>query len=142
MILATLFWGGLFVLTLLLRRTIERNKKLRELHRGEMKRWELEDFTSRRPRLQELLATGQLSRLEEWWEDDEIWIEENSHLRFTFINGEEMDFILHLPIARELSALLATQGISWQSSYRATHSSRTIWPPDSPMANEKLTNNI
>ena len=127
MVLGTLFWGVLFVLALPLRRKVERDEKERELRCQKTKQLELEDFSTQRPRLQKLLEDGQLSCLEEWWEDDELWIDENAHLHFTFINGEEMDFILHDSTATELSTLLQTLGINWQASYRATHSSRIIW---------------
>lgn len=96
--------------------------------RHTMKQKELGDFTAQRHRLQELLADGKLVRLEEWWEDDELWVDENAHLLFVFEGGEEMDFVLHEPTARELSALLAAQGIRWQASYRAKQERRIIFP--------------
>ena len=74
-----------------------------------------------------MLHAGQLQRLEEWWEDDELWVEENAHILFVFSNGMEMDFILHEETAREISQLLVAQGINWQASYRAKAGSHIFW---------------
>ena len=128
MVLGTLFWGVLFVLALPLRRKVERDEKERELRCQKTKQLELEDFSTQRPRLQQLLEDGQLSCLEEWWEDDEFWIDENAHILFIFKDGKEMDFVLHDTTAREISQLLAAQGILWQVSYRAKADARIIWP--------------
>ena len=78
-------------------------------------------------RLESRLLAGELVRLEEWWEDDDLWIDENAHLLFVFRDGEEMDFVLYKDIAPEFSQLLAAQGICWEASFRPTAGSRVIW---------------
>ncbi len=78
-------------------------------------------------RLEECLLAGQLVRLEEWWEDDDLWIDENAHIHFVFSDGEEMDFVLYENLAPEISRLLATQGICWQPSFRLKADSHVIW---------------
>ncbi len=103
------------------------------LQRGQQKREE-----RRRHRLNQLqqerlahvetrLLAGELVRLEEWWEDDDLWIDENAHILFVFGDGEEMDFVLYKNIATDISRLLATQGICWQASFRLTADSHIIW---------------
>ena len=103
------------------------------LQRGQQKREE-----RRRHRLNQLqqerlarvetrLIAGELVRLEEWWEDDDLWIDENAHILFVFGDGEEMDFVLYKNIATDISRLLATQGICWQASFRLTADSHVIW---------------
>lgn len=98
-----------------------------EERRDSIRHRELEHFTRQRERLEERLAGGQLLRVEEWWEDDELWVDENAHISFVFTDGEEMDFVLHSSIAQEISRLLAEQRIAWQASYRAQADSRVIW---------------
>ena len=88
----------------------------------------MEEFTTQRTSIEQMLHAGQLQRLEEWWEDDEFWIDENAHILFIFKDGKEMDFVLHDTTAREISQLLAAQGILWQVSYRAKADARIIWP--------------
>ena len=95
--------------------------------RDRIRRRELERFARLRDCLEGRLAAGQLLRVEEWWEDDELWVDENAHISFVFTDGEEMDFVLHSSIAQEISRLLAEQGIAWQASYRAESASRIIW---------------
>lgn len=73
------------------------------------------------------LLAGELVRLEEWWEDDDLWIDENAHIRLVFSDGEEMDFVLYQDIAPEISRLLATQGICREASFRLTADSHIIW---------------
>ena len=73
------------------------------------------------------LLAGELVRLEEWWEDDDLWIDENAHIRLVFSDGEEMDFVLYQDIAPEISRLHATQGICWEASFRLTADSHIIW---------------
>ena len=73
------------------------------------------------------LLAGELVRLEEWWEDDDLWIDENAHISLVFSDGEEMDFVLYQDIAPEISRLLATQGICWEASFRLTADSHIIW---------------
>jgi len=103
------------------------------LQRGQQKREE-----RRRHRLNQLqqerlarvetrLLAEELVRLEEWWEDDDLWIDENAHILFVFGDGEEMDFVLYKNIATDISRLLATQGICWQTSFRLTADSHIIW---------------
>lgn len=77
--------------------------------------------------MEKRLLAGELVRLEEWWEDDDLWIDENAHILFVFSDGEEMDFVLYQDIAPEISRLLATQGICWEASFRLTAASRVIW---------------
>ena len=95
--------------------------------RDRIRRRELERFARLRDCLEGRLAGGQLLRVEEWWEDDELWVDENAHISFVLTDGEEMDFVLYSSIAQELSRLLAEQGIAWQASYRAESASRIIW---------------
>lgn len=78
-------------------------------------------------RVETRLLAGELVRLEEWWEDDDLWIDENAHILFVFGDGEEMDFVLYKNIATDISRLLATQGICWQASIRFTADSHIIW---------------
>ena len=95
--------------------------------RDSIRHRELVHFTRQRERLEERLAGGQLLRVEEWWEDDELWVDENAHISFVFTDGEEMDFVLHSSIAQEISRLLAVQGMEWRAAYRAESASRIIW---------------
>lgn len=103
------------------------------LQRRQQKRKErerLEFFKRRQERLTRVearLLAGELARLEEWWEDDDLWIDENAHILFVFKDGDEMDFVLYEDIALVISRLLAAQGISWQSSFRLTADSRVVW---------------
>ena len=78
-------------------------------------------------RLESRLLAGELVRLEEWWEDDDLLIDENAHILFVFRDGEEMDFVLYNDVAAEISRLLAALGISWQASFRLKADSRVIW---------------
>ena len=73
------------------------------------------------------LLAGELVRLEEWWEDDDLWIDENAHIRLVFSDGEEMNFVLYQDIAPEISRLLATQGICWEASFLLSADSHIIW---------------
>ena len=77
--------------------------------------------------VEDRLIAGELVRLEEWWEDDDLWIDENAHISFIFSDGEKIDFVLYNNIAPEISRLLATQRICWQASYSLTAGSRVIW---------------
>ncbi len=104
----------------------QRQERISEQRRCAIRQREMDDFTSQREHLRALLAAEKLIRLEEWWEDDELWVDENAHLLFVFEGGEEMDFVLHEPTARELSALLATHGIRWQASYQAKQGKRIV----------------
>lgn len=73
------------------------------------------------------VLAGELVRLEEWWEDDDLWIDENAHILFVFSDGEEIDLVLYNDIAPGISQLLSTQGICWQASFCLTADSRVIW---------------
>ena len=87
---------------------LQRRQQKREEHR----RHQLRQLQQERlARVEERLQAGELVRLEEWWEDDDLWIDENAHILFVFRNGEEMDFVLYKDIAPEFSQLLAAQGI-------------------------------
>ena len=123
-------YGSLFLCALLLASSIF---FAIPLQRGQQKREE-----RRRHRLNQLqqerlahvetrLLAEELVRLEEWWEDDDLWIDENAHILFVFGDGEEMDFVLYKNIATDISRLLATQGICWQTSFRLTADSHIIW---------------
>ena len=96
--------------------------------REERKRHRLNQLQLKRlARVETRLLAGELVRLEEWWEDDDLWIDENAHILFVFGDGEEMDFVLYKNIATDISRLLATQGICWQASFRLTADSHIIW---------------
>ena len=103
------------------------------LQRGQQKREERRRHRlyqlqlERLARVETRLLAGELVRLEEWWEDDDLWIDENAHILFVFGDGEEMDFVLYKNIATDISRLLATQGICWQASFRLTADSHIIW---------------
>ena len=103
------------------------------LQRGQQKREERRSHRlnqlqqERLARVETRLLAGELVRLEEWWEDDDLWIDENAHILFVFGDGEEMDFVLYKNIATDISRLLATQGICWQASFRLTTDSHIIW---------------
>ena len=103
------------------------------LQRGQQKREERRRHRinqlqqERLARVETRLLAGELVRLEEWWEDDDLWIDENAHILFVFGDGEEMDFVLYKNIATDISRLLATQGICWQASIRFTADSHIIW---------------
>ena len=103
------------------------------LERRRLARKERERLEAAQLRLERLacvekrLLAGELVRLEEWWEDDDLWIDENAHIHLVFSDGEEMDFVLYQDIAPEISRLLATQGICWEASFRLTAGSRVIW---------------
>ena len=125
--LAILFFFALGLLDFCTIPLARKNKVREECKRREMKQRQLEAFTSQRSCIEQMLHAGQLQRLEEWWEDDELWVEENNHILFVFSNGMEMDFILHEETAREISQLLVAQGINWQASYRAKAGSYIIW---------------
>lgn len=73
------------------------------------------------------VLAGELVRLEEWWEDDDLWIDENAHILFVFSDGKEIDFVLYNNIVPEISQLLSSQGISWQASFCLRADSRVIW---------------
>ena len=103
------------------------------LQRGQQKREERRRHRlyqlqlERLARVETRLLAGELVRLEEWWEDDDLWIDENAHILFVFGDGEEMDFVLYKNIATDISRLLATQGICWQASFCLTADSHIIW---------------
>lgn len=100
----------------------------RQQKREEHRRHRLNQLQQERlARVETRLLAGELVRLEEWWEDDDLWIDENAHILFVFGDGEEMDFVLYKNIATDTSRLLATQGICWQASFRLTADSHIIW---------------
>ena len=125
--LIVIFTLGVFFIELIDVLRGSRQQERVEDSRDRIRHRELEHFTRQRERLEERLAGEQLLRVEEWWEDDELWVDENAHISFVFTDGEEMDFMLHSSIAQEISRLLAELGIAWQASYRAKADSRVIW---------------
>lgn len=126
--LAILFFFALGLLDFCTISLSRKNMARDERRRRERRQRQMEEFTTQRTSIEQMLHAGQLQRLEEWWEDDEFWIDENAHILFIFKDGKEMDFVLHDTTAREISQLLAAQGILWQVSYRAKADARIIWP--------------
>ena len=125
--LIVIFTLGVFFIELIDVLRGSRQQERVEDSRDRIRRRELERFARLRDCLEGRLAAGRLLRVEEWWEDDELWVDENAHLTFVFIDGEEMDFVLHSSIAQEISRLLAVQGMEWRASHRAQADSRVIW---------------
>ena len=125
--LAILFFFALGLLDFCTIPLARKNEVREECKRREMKQRQLEAFTSQRSCIEQMLHAGQLQRLEEWWEDDDLLIDENAHILFVFRDGEEMDFVLYNDVAAEISRLLAALGISWQASFRLKADSRVIW---------------
>ncbi|MDO5471638.1 MAG: hypothetical protein Q4F38_10095 [Akkermansia sp.] len=88
------------------------------------------DFDEQVPELQARLTNRQLHYLVEWWEDDDLFIEENSHILFVFADGSSCDFELFAPIREKLTRLLADHGIEWTWSYSHRADSRIVYPPE------------
>ena len=126
--LSSLFFLGLGVLVICCIPLSHKQKEQEERRRREIRQREREAFTTQRASIEQMLHAGQLLRLEEWWEDDELWVDENAHLHFIFSNGKELDFILYAETAHDISQMLAPHGINWQATYRAKAGSHLIWP--------------
>lgn len=75
------------------------------------------------------LAAGKLRYLVEWWEEDDLWIDENAHLLFIFTDGSEQDFTLYEPIKKKLVSLLADCGITWEPGFNRNFDSAILYPP-------------
>lgn len=75
------------------------------------------------------LAAGELSVLVQWWEEDEFFLDENEHILFVFADGEEMDFVVHLPTAQKVKPLLAAFGIEWEKRFMLHFDSHILYPP-------------
>ena len=91
---------------------------------------EIAYFHDNKDLLQSKMAAGELCYLVEWWEQDEYWLNENSNLLFLFLDGEEINLVLHQAIWNELSSLLQQQGISWEYQYQNAFASNILFPPE------------
>lgn len=80
--------------------------------------------------IRDRLAEGQLRYLVEWWEEDDLYIDENGHLLFIYTDGTSQDFTLYEPIKEKLVSLLADSGITWEPGFSLHFGSVIIYPPD------------
>lgn len=94
----------------------QRRDALSALRRQRMRERECMAFTMQESALRANLAAGKLRILAEWWEPDEVYIDENAHMLFVFTDDTEMDFVLHPPIVEKLRSLLAEYGMEWDTS--------------------------
>lgn len=76
------------------------------------------------------LADGELRYLVEWWEEDDLYIDANSHLLFIYTDGTSQDFTLYEPIKEKLVSLLADGGIPWEPGFSLHFDSVIIYPSD------------
>lgn len=90
---------------------------------------ECQSFALEETQLRKHLAAGELHFLVEWWENDNIYINENAHMLFIFRDGTYLDFVLHQPIVDKLSALLRQHGIEWEWRLQLHFDSNILYPP-------------
>lgn len=121
-----LLFGGLPILTIYLNRWDNNRLECRIKSRTAA---QLQYFAAQLDELQRLLANGKLSYAVEWWEQDELDLDENAHMLFIFHDGTEMDFVLHAPTSEKLQKLLSTHGIAWQYRFQQSFDSRIVYPP-------------
>lgn len=81
------------------------------------------------PQIRQLLAAGELRYLVEWWEDDDLWIDENHHLLFIYTDQTAHEFALFQEVEAKCVSLLAEFGIEWTPGFKTTFDSNILYPP-------------
>lgn len=81
------------------------------------------------PQIRQLLAAGELRYLVEWWEDDDLWIDENHHLLFIYTDQTAHEFALFQEVEAKCVSLLAEFGIEWTPGFKLTFDSNILYPP-------------
>ena len=81
------------------------------------------------PQIRQSLAAGELRYLVEWWEDDDLWIDENHHLLFIYTDQTAHEFALFQEVEAKCVSLLAEFGIEWTPGFKLTFDSNILYPP-------------
>ena len=96
---------------------------------SEISRQEIELFRVYRDELQARLDAGGLLYIIEWWEEDDMVMDENAHMSFLFAE-DEYDFVLHTPTCEALSTMLAKLEIDWKYRMKVDFDSNILYPPE------------
>lgn len=86
-------------------------------------------LTAKETELRRRFEAGELRMVVEWWEEDDLYIDENAHMLFLFTDNTAWEIDLYPPILEQLKPLLASFGISWKPGINFHFDSRILYPP-------------
>lgn len=122
-----------------LKRCAERHAKKRyQQERAERIRACCEHLTAKEEELRRRFEAGELRMVVEWWEEDDLYLDENAHMLFLFTDDTAWEIDLYPPVQEQLKPLLASFGIAWEPGFNLHFDSRILYPP--PYAGQTFYN--
>lgn len=113
-----------------LKRCEERHAEKRyQQERAERIRACCEHLTAKEAELRRRFEAGELQLVVEWWEEDDLYIDENAHMLFLFTDDTAWETDLYPQVQEQLKPLLASFGISWKPGINFHFDSRILYPP-------------
>lgn len=106
-----------------------REEKRYQQERAERIRARCERLTAQEAELRRRFEAGELRMLVEWWEEDDLYIDENAHLFFIFTDDTAWETDLYPEVQERLKPLLASFGIGWKPGINFHFDSRILYPP-------------
>lgn len=79
--------------------------------------------------LRRRFETGELRYVVEWWEEDDLYIDENAHMFFIFTDDTTWEIELYTEVQEQLKPLLSSFGIAWEPGFNIHFDSRILYPP-------------
>lgn len=95
-------------------------------------------LTAKEAELRRRFEAGELRMVVEWWEEDDLYIDENAHMLFLFTDDTAWETDLYPPVQEQIKPLLASFGIAWEPGFNLHFDSRILYPP--PYAGQTFYN--
>lgn len=85
-------------------------------------------LTAKEAELRRRFEAGELRMVVEWWEEDDLYIDENAHMLFLFTDDTAWEIDLYPPVQVQIKPLLASFGIAWEPGFNLHFDSRILYP--------------